>query len=249
MDIKIQEDSRTLREFYADPGLRHQVHYAFAHRFLPQYVQQSPFAFFSYLYDRELPSEVAFPTRFLQSRWSVIFEPSAGLTQQQGNPLAGGMVFRRVRDLTMSIQELDGRASALIQMPTPEQPPQAYFVCVVLQAAASQAGSWPRDVEARVFTLESEADEPVGGRTGLVCEWTRDGTHRNFGMSVPAGREAFLRAVSGLVQAPGTPAPFGYTPARDGVPPVITARTEAVSSSRPPRGPVPESQKPWWKIW
>ena len=143
------------------------------------------------------------PTRFIHSRWSAIFE--AGLTAQQADPFRGGAVFRRVSDLTMSIQELGGRASALIEMPVPEQPVEAYFVCVVLLASASHASSWPRDVEARVFTLEAEFSECPGDKTGVVCEWTREGKHRNFGFCIPANREAFLRAVNAVLHASDAP--------------------------------------------
>jgi hypothetical protein len=201
MNVKIEEDSRTLREFYPDPALRHQVHYAFAHQFLPRYVQRNPYAFFSYLYNQDLPGGAAEPTRFIHSRWSAIFEQGAGLTAQQGGPFRGGMVLRRVTDLTMSIQELSGRASALIQMPTPEESPEAYFICVVLQSPAAHASSWPRNVQARVFTLEAMHSERPEGKTGVVCEWTREGQHRNLGFGVPADREAFLRAVTTVLQS------------------------------------------------
>src|SRR6516164_6768980 len=75
MNPKIQEDTRTLREFYPDSAMRHRVHYTFAHRFLPQYVHQNPYAFFKYLYAENRQE----PTRFIQSRWSMIYEEMLGL--------------------------------------------------------------------------------------------------------------------------------------------------------------------------
>jgi hypothetical protein len=207
MSAKIQEDSRTLREFYPDPTLRHGVHCAFAHRFVPQYVQQNPYAFFSYLYRRDSPGGPMDPTRFIHSRWSAIFEPEAGLTAEEDqDPLGARVVLRRVTDLSMSVQELGARASALIEMPTPEQPPEAHFVCVVLLAPASDAGIWPRDVQARVFTLEESSERPES-KTGLVCEWTSEGTHRNYGVGIPVNREAFLRAVTAVLLAQDAPTP------------------------------------------
>src|SRR3954447_13163538 len=100
MNIKQQEDWRTLREFYPDPELRHRAHYAFAHAFLPKYVWQNPFAFFGYLYDQS-PSEGPMePTLFLHSRWHTIFEPAAGFVARESvDPFAPGRtvhISRRV---------------------------------------------------------------------------------------------------------------------------------------------------------
>ena len=202
MSANIPEDCRTFREFYPDPELRKKVHYAFAHQFLPSYVQQNPFAFFSYLWNDDLPGGRTDPNRFLHSRWSVIFEGRLNLPVPQGDSFKVGAGFRRVTDLNMTIQELDGRASALIQMPTPEQSPLAYFVCVVLMAPASQASSWSRDVQARVFTLEAvfKADD-TKCESGLICEWTKGGSHTNYGIAVPADGTAFLRAVESLLKS------------------------------------------------
>src|SRR5688572_22377748 len=196
MNIQIQEDSRTLREFYPDSAMRHKVHYGFAHKFLPQYVQQNPYAFFSYIFRQDMPGGAMEPTRFIHSRWAM-FEKMAGLVKRESDPFKGGMVFRRVSDLTMSTQVLAGKALAVMQMPTPEQPFEAFFVAVALLASPAHPENWQRDVQARVFTLEVEFSEHPGeGKTGLVCEWTKDGDHRNFGFRIRAERDAFLRAVT-----------------------------------------------------
>jgi len=202
MNTKIHEDTRTFREFYPDASMRHQVHYAFAHQFLPQYAQQNPYAVFSYLYRSDMPGGALEPTRFIHSRWTM-FEERAGLIERESDPFKHGLVFRRVSDLTLVIHELGGRASALVQMPTPEQALEAFFIGVVLLAPAAQAAAWPRDVQARVFTLEAEFGAPSGvGTTGLVCEWTRQGEHINFGLAVPARQDAFWRSLESLLEPP-----------------------------------------------
>ena len=249
MNVKIQEDSRTLREFYPDPTLRHQVHYAFAHRFVPQYVQQNPCAFFSCLYNQDLPGGAQDPTRFIHSRWSANFEEMIGLAGPPGDPFGQDMVFRRVTDLTMSIQELAGRASALIEMPTPEQPVEAYFACIVFQGCPSLASSWPRDLPARVFTLEAEFSDRPEGKTGIVCEWTKGGEHRNFGLGVRADRNAFLRAVASLLEAPETAVAGSCVPANGEAPATVTLRMDGRPSPGPQTNASPETKKPWWKIW
>ncbi len=180
--------------------MRHQVHYAFAHKFLPQYVQQNPYAFFSYLFRHDLPGGASEPTRFIQSRWTM-FEEMAGLTKRETDPLKDGMVFRRVSELTMTTLEVAGKPAALVQMPTPEQPVEAFFVAVVLLASPAHPEEWPRDVSARVFTLEAACSPtpPREAPKGIVCEWTKTGDHRNFGIGIRADRDAFLQAVAPLL--------------------------------------------------
>jgi hypothetical protein len=222
MNTRIHEDTRAFREFYPEAAMRHQVHYAFAHQFLPPYVQQNPYAFFTYLFRSDMPGGAMEPTRFIQSRWTM-FEENAGLVKRESDPFKHGLVFRRVLDLTMSIHELGGRAGALIRMPVPEQALEAFFVGVVLLAPAAQAATWPRDVQARVFTLEAEFGAPsVAGPTGLVCEWTRGGEHLNSGFGVRAEPDAFLRAVATVLEAPKAPLVAGFTPPKEGASPDIT---------------------------
>jgi hypothetical protein len=218
MNDKIHEDIRSFREFYPDAAMRHQVHYAFAHEFLPPYVQQNPYAFFMYLFRSDMPGGAMEPTRFIQSRWTM-FEEHGGLVKRESDPFKHGLVFRRVSDLTMSIPDLAGRAGVLVRMPTPEQAFEAFFVGVVLLAPAAQAAAWPRDVPARVFTLEAESGAPsVGGTMGLVCEWTRGGEHLNCGFGVRAEPDAFLGAVAAVLEVPVA----GFTPLKEGASPEST---------------------------
>lgn len=187
------------------------------------------------------------PTRFIHSQWTM-FEKMAGMVQRESDPFKDGMVFRRVSDLTMSTQEAGGRPVALVQMPMPEQPLEAFFVAVTLLATPAHAESWPRDVQARVFTLEAEFSEHAGeGKTGVVCEWAKNGDHRNFGFGIRAEQDAFLRAVKAALQSPVTPAAAGYTPPKDGA----SATTTLRAGDDPPTQPQSsqESIKPWWKIW
>jgi hypothetical protein len=197
MDLNFQEVSATFREFYPDPSLRHRAHYGFAHQFLPQYVWQNPFAFFSYVYNRDNGCVPMEPTRFIQSRWSAIFEPLLN-----GPTAPRSAVFRRVSDLSMTIQPLDGKPSALIQMPLPEQPAEALFICIVLLAAVDNPSAWPRDSTARVFTLEAMQDKySAGGTQAIICEWKPGPTHLNSGICIGPQRELFLQTIAQLLKA------------------------------------------------
>lgn len=247
MNSKIQEDSRTLREFYPDPAARHRMHYDFAHRFLPHYVQQNPHAFFSYLYRRDLPGGPVEPTRFIQSRWAM-FEEHTGWGPRPDDSSVGGLVFRRVTDLAMTTQEVAGKPVALVQMPVPERPVEVYFVAVALLASPTNPEGWPRDIQARVFTLEAGCSEPPGeGQSGVVCEWTKEGTHRNFGVAVGAHRAAFLQAVRDVLQTPDAPDAGGYTPPTNGESATITLRLGG--DSPPSSQSALETKRPWWKFW
>lgn len=204
MNLNLQEDCRTLEEFHPDPLGYHRMHCAFAHQFLPQYVHQNPHGFFSYLYNQQLPGGVMDPTTFIQSRWSMFTDMIGGPAPGPKGPFPSDLVFRRVTDLSMSIQEVNDQASALVAMPRCYRPPEAYFVCIVLDAIAAHVGSWPHDVPARVFTLEfGSTQQPAG----VICEWTAAGQHMNFGQGVPTDRESFLQAVSEVLTHHRLPVP------------------------------------------
>lgn len=205
-----------MREFYPDPAKRHQVHYEFVHRFLHRYVHVNPSAFFSRLFRQDAPGGAMDPTVFIQSRW-VGFEEMAGLLGSESDAFRCRRVFRRVSDLTMSTLEVAGRPVALVQMPSPEGPLDAFFVAAALLASPAHPASWPCDVQARVLTLEALCwDHPDAGKAGLFCEWTREGEHRNFGVLVPAERDMFLRVVGVALNAPDLPAIASHTPPKEG---------------------------------
>ena len=188
------------------------------------------------------------PMRFIHSRWTM-FEEMAGLVPRERDPLREGMNFRRVSDLTITLQVLAGKPTALIQMPMPEQPVEAFFVGVALLANDSRPESWSRDVQARVLTLEAEIREhPQAGKTGVVCEWTKAGLHRNLGFGVPAQRDAFMRTMAAVLQAPEAPSAGGFSPPKGGAPGAIIIGEVDVPRQTTPC-PARGQEKPWWKIW
>jgi hypothetical protein len=178
-----------LLAFYPDASRRHQVHYEFAHRFLPKYVHDDPGRFFR-------PLSLEAPTLFIHMTWNMYLHMAGFI---RGNRL------RRVSDLTMNLQQLAGRLVALIEMPTPEAPNEAFFVAVVLLADSAPPEPIARNVCARVFTLEAENRETAVAGEGMVGEWAKDGSHFNYGRN-PCNREAFLEWV--IKQLPGKKAPW-----------------------------------------
>jgi hypothetical protein len=178
-----------LSAFYPDASRRYELHYGFAHRFLPKYVHDDPCRFF-----RPICQEA--PALFIHMTWNM-FLHTAGLIR--GNRL------RRVSDLTMDLRRLAGRLVALIEMPTPEAPNHAFFVAAVLLADPGLPGPRSTNVSARVFTLEAEHKETGVAGVAMVGEWTRDGRHLNYGPH-PCNREAFLQWIN--KQLSGDKAPW-----------------------------------------
>jgi hypothetical protein len=208
--MNILEESRPLAEFYPDAQERSRAHYAFAHRFLPHYAHQNPM--------RAVLLNGTDPTRFIQARWQM-FEDVAGLRPYGDTPER--LLFRRVTDLTAWHEFVGGHPALVIQMPVPEGPACAFYLTVVLlvsesafQAADAALRAYTpeapeqfdqrllaplRTAPCRYFTLEKSlglegtAEEL---KLGILCEWTRDGSHCNFGVHLPATREAFTDVVA-----------------------------------------------------
>jgi hypothetical protein len=202
----IQEESRTLQEFYPDPKLRHMVHYKFAHIFLPQSIHSNPHSFFSTIFKQYEQESALDPTLIIQGGWRL-FEAMNGLLG-----IDSDSVFRRVSDLTMSIQVVAGKPVAVVQMPPPEQSLEVFLIAIVLLNSSTNPENWPQDLQARVFTLEAPHPDYHGDRIGMVCEWTNDFKHRNFGFGVLAEIKIFLEVLAQLILAPDYRADVTYAP-------------------------------------
>lgn len=247
MNIKIHEEHRNLQGFYPDPRVRHQVHYGYAHIFLPKYVHQNPTGFFGRFRD-ETPGGAQDPTKFIQSNWCM-FEETAGLVKAEGDPFKEGMVFRRVTDLSMSVFEVGNRLVALVTMPPPERSPEAFFVAAVLETSEVAHSNARGGVRARVFTLEAVSSDKHPGE-GVVCEWTDDGEHRNWGIGNRVDRDTFLGTVALLLKAPPSSAPGGFVPPGQGKAAGITLRLDDDAAPTPQtQGNPSKGERPWWKLW
>lgn len=215
MNIKLHEDARALRDFYPDPVKRHQVLYHFAHRFLPQNIHKNPYEFFSLLFRRDLPGCPVEPTRFIQSRWTL-FEAITGLIPMP-DPSSNELPLRRVSELSMTVQDVAGHPIALVKMPEPEQRAEAFFVAAALLAPTANPESWPRDVQARVFTLESSPFKHLeNGKAGSFCEWAKADQHRNFGLAVLVDPDAFCKTVTAALRNPDARIAAALTPPKPG---------------------------------
>jgi hypothetical protein len=80
----------------------------------------------------------------------------------------------------------------------------AFFVAAVLLADAEQPGTWPRTLQARVFTLDATTNGLATiPATGAVFEWTRELVQQNHDMVIPAETNAFLLSLESIFQTTG----------------------------------------------
>ena len=85
-------------------------------------------------------------------------------------------------------------------MPPPRAVPEAFFAAVVLLTTPDDnIPSDPGDIELRYITLEKGVTPDYGPCT-VLCEWTSDRNHRNYGNGQEAKLDAFATAVKDLLE-------------------------------------------------
>ncbi|MCC6323152.1 MAG: hypothetical protein IT438_17140 [Phycisphaerales bacterium] len=191
--VEIINDDRPLSGFYPDPEQRRQVHYAFAHRFLPWYIHQNSRAFFHGFDDAGHDVEL-----FVRARFPM-FEKLKGLHERETSFLSGRMTFRRVMDLTARRERVLGARGILIQMPRPAECPDAFYVLAVERPGSGE------EVGARVFTLERDASERSGApdaplSCGVVGEWSPESQHSNYGLINSTDAARFIARVEEILR-------------------------------------------------
>jgi hypothetical protein len=101
-------------------------------------------------------------------------------------------------DLTVHRLRVGVFPCAVVELPPPRAMAEAHFTAAVL--LADPAAGLPKDgpVPVRYFTLEMGFSLDGSNRT-VLCEWTADGTHANFGDGPEATVPAFVAALERLV--------------------------------------------------
>jgi hypothetical protein len=215
------EQTHTLADFYPDAVARQRAHHLFAKNFLPRHLRQDPESFFAdyYLDPALLLGDKALqpapdPVRMIQVRWAFM-EIEAGLVPRPQYVYGGPTVFRRVSDLRMVFRQIANHPIALVQMPLPEQPGQAYFVGAMLMARMDKPQAWCYS-EVRYFTLDATTNGLTGTpATGVLREWLRPGVPHFQSVVIPVQEEAFLQALKQRVENSGQPSSGMSTPVDD----------------------------------
>ncbi len=135
------------------------MHYQFTHHVLRQAV-----------FDTQ-PSELR---SLIQNREFADF--CFGLVEEcfGSNPDSGPNIDAIIFEAEMGIFDVlheDDVQMVLISLPTPQAITQAHYVLIALSETT------------RYFTLEATTDslDRLDSSFGLLCEWTGDGTHHNYG--------------------------------------------------------------------
>lgn len=155
-------------------------HYTFAHRALPSVFFRDPSWCFAVLNGPDAQ-------RFVADLWGRVGER----TEPEGQRAADGLAATTF---------LDGPEAApimfaLVTLPTPTEPAEAHFVALAAGFADPSAPAIDKLAWARYFTLEHGIDLQSEQPCTFLCEWTREGTHRNLGGGPPAEAGAFIGAL------------------------------------------------------
>jgi hypothetical protein len=113
-----------------------------------------------------------------------------------------------MRDVRYERGKLGEWLCIVFVMPPPKAVTEAYYCCLAGYLDPKEPNPAPESVRGRWFTLEYGLAEDGGART-VFCEWTKDGTHENYGDGPEPTLEKFLEVVAAKV-VPTTPG-FGLS--------------------------------------
>jgi hypothetical protein len=131
-------------------------HYAFAHRWLPQFAQTSPERFFALFTSADGQNA-------LESLWQAVGDSLEPEQRLSGEGLSVHWVALH-----------PGRGALIIELPKPATVPEAYFVAVVKLDSAAD------DAPVPVFCLEFGLDFDSANGATVVGSWKED-EHVNHG--------------------------------------------------------------------
>ena len=161
-------------------------HYTYCHRALPSIFFNDPSWCFAVINGADCQ-------RFLNDVWARAGQRSAPESRREPEGLRGEAF-------------LDGdRLCALIHLPAPAEPAECHLVCMVAGFATPDAPSVDQLAWSRYFTLERGLDFRTEEDCTFLCEWTREGQHRNLGDGPPAEAGAFVAAVLAVLASEPDP--------------------------------------------
>lgn len=181
-------------EHFPDPKTREQLHYAFAHQFLPLYVRKAPAQVFD-LAARE-PEGL---TTFFQLRFAIHFV-NAVFGRKPGMP-----ELKIISDMKAKPASIAGFPAVILTMPTPPATACAYYVAFVQPNTNNNAAPANAD-SLLVFTLERsmmQGEKPIPDLSapGMLGSWDAEGSHHNHGSVHPIGAGAFSAAIERALRA------------------------------------------------
>jgi len=155
-------------------------HYTFAHRVLPSLTWAHPDRLLSLLTSSERDS-------FLQAVWET-----AGKNQPPSDQVDGAT-------LRSAIHPHDRYTIALITLPLPLVPAEAYFVAIIFGDYSSLKATETDLPSVCYFTLEFGRNIITQEEHTVFAEWRKDG-HYNLGSGPPPERQAFLDHLTAILE-------------------------------------------------
>ena len=178
-------------------------HYVFAHYVLRDLAFKHPLGCVGYLHspDKE---------KMLASLWQEVGENCKASGSGDDGYVGGPPP-------TVRHAAIGSFPSAIVVMPEPQGPTEAYFVAIVLHvdvAAIQRGEDAPQQPQLSYYTLEKGVT--LGGESRTVlCGWNAGGAHLNYGDGPPADFDAFVAAVTEHVAGRGSEPVAAFNPGSD----------------------------------
>ena len=161
-------------------------HYLFAHVVLRQLAFENPMAVVGSLHSPKAGELLAMVWKDVTERVREAGEP----TPLDGSELrAEGML-------------LGGFPCVIVTMPPPVATTEAHFVALVLHLRPGAGKNAPEKPELSYFTLEKGFSTDGSDRT-VLCAWSADQAHSNYGDGPEPTVPAFARAVEAMLAKAG----------------------------------------------
>ncbi len=155
--------------------------YVFAHQALPALAFSEPGKLLAILNGPDAE-------KFLQNLWGTAGQQCGPDDQRAADGLSH----------TVNAAGTTGVIAA-VKLPEPKEVGEAHYVGIFGRFATPEEPDLFNLKWVRVFTLEYGL-HPVGeNRCTMLCEWTYEGTHKNYGEGPPPDEEAFVEAAMNLM--------------------------------------------------
>ena len=157
-----------------------QHHYVLGHMAFRQICKTNPLGFFG-----AMASEGK--DQFCREIWNTV----CAHCDETGQP---AFTISDVKVTTLRVADFP---TILIRMPDPLNTAETHLIAIVLKLARDTTTP-PENIEIAYFTLEKGLNADGGLRT-VLCSWSMDDSHSNYGDGPPVDEKEFLRSVEELL--------------------------------------------------
>ena len=155
-------------------------HYVLAHFALRKFCQDDPLWFFGVMGSPQRDD-------FLDDVWRQVRE----------NCDSEGSASFDISDVGITTLRIKGYPGILVNMPPPADTAEAYFAGILLKIDTN-TDTHPENPEVAYITLE-KGNNPYEAERTVLCGWTTDGTHVNYGDGPTPTQEAFIEAIEKMI--------------------------------------------------